>query len=59
MFTSLLCTTNLSILPVISAFMTTLTKSKTAQKAIGLLKSRALDWEGTFSEGCCHAQTAG
>jgi hypothetical protein len=53
LFTSL-CTTDLSIPPEMSQFMTTLTKSKTPQKAIGLLKNRALDWEGTFAEGCCH-----
>ena len=53
LFTNL-ATTDLSIPPAMSPFMITLTKSATPQKAIGLLKNRALDWEGTFSEGCCH-----
>ncbi|KAI2493347.1 hypothetical protein MHU86_21192 [Fragilaria crotonensis] len=49
-----LCTTDLTIPPEMTEFMKTLTKSATPQKAIGLLKNRALDWEGTFAEGCCH-----
>ena len=53
LFTSL-ATSDLSIPPEMSDFMITLTKSATPQKAIGLLKNRALDWEGTFAEGCCH-----
>ena len=57
LFTNL-CTTDLSIPPVMSTFMTTLTKSASPQKAIGLLKNRALDWEGSFSEGSCHRMLA-
>ena len=57
LFTSL-STTDLSIPPVMSTFMTTLTKSASPQKAIGLLKNRALDWEGSFSEGSCHRMLA-
>ena len=53
LFTNL-ATSDLSIPPEMSDFMITLTKSATPQKAIGLLKNRALDWEGTFAEGCCH-----
>lgn len=57
LFTTL-ATTNLSTPPEMSEFMVTLTKSATPQKAIGLLKNRALDWEGTFAEGCCHRMLA-
>ena len=37
-----------------SPFMTSLTMSASLQKAIGVLKVEAGDWEGMFSEGCCH-----
>ena len=53
LFTSL-CTTDLDVPPVMSAFMSSLTKSASPQKAIGILKVEAGDWEGMFSEGCCH-----
>ena len=53
LFTSL-CTTDLAVEPVMSPFMTSLTMSASPQKAIGVLKVEAGDWEGMFSEGCCH-----
>jgi hypothetical protein len=34
--------------------MKTLTKLKSPQKAIGLLKAEMRDWRGTFSDGGCH-----
>ena len=48
-------TTNISVEPEISEFMTNLTMMKTPQKAVlGQLKTETRDWAGTFSEGCCH-----
>ena len=40
--------------PVMSPFMTALITTSSPQKAIAVLKVEAGDWEGTFSEGCCH-----
>ena len=53
LFTSL-CTVDFDVDPTMSPFMTNLTMSASPQKAIGVLKVEAGDWEGTFSEGCCH-----
>lgn len=53
LFTSL-CTTDLSITPVMTEFMKTLTKMKSPQKGIGLLKAEMREWKGTFSDGGCH-----
>ncbi len=51
---TILCTTDVSVAPEMSAFMVNLTKSLSPQKAIGILKVEAGEWEGMFSEGCCH-----
>jgi hypothetical protein len=40
--------------PVMSPFMTALVSTSSPQKAIGVLKVESGDWEGTFSDGCCH-----
>ena len=53
LFTAL-CTSSMSRVPEMSAFMTNLTTSKSPQKAINLLLSETRDWEGTFSEGSLH-----
>ena len=53
LFTTL-STTDISVVPSMSKFMTTLTMIKTPQKAVGQLKTETRDWPGTFSEGCCH-----
>jgi hypothetical protein len=53
LFTSL-CTPALGTDPVMSPFMTSLITTSSPQKAIGILKVEAGDWEGTFSDGCFH-----
>ena len=54
LFTTL-STTDTTVAPAMSDFMTTLTMTKTPQKAVvGQLKTETRDWPGTFSEGCCH-----
>ena len=53
LFTNL-CKSDFMSDPVMSPFMTTLIMTSSPQKAIGVLKVEAGDWEGTFSEGCCH-----
>lgn len=53
LFTSL-CTTDMGDPPVMSEFMKALTKLKSPQKAIGLLKAEMREWKGTFSDGGCH-----
>ena len=53
LFTTL-CTESWDVEPTMSPFMTNLTMAASPQKAIGVLKVEAGDWEGTFSEGCCH-----
>ena len=53
LFTTL-STTDTTVTPAMSDFMTTLTMTKTPQKAVGQLKTETRDWPGTFSEGCCH-----
>jgi hypothetical protein len=53
LFTSL-CRTDMAEQPVMSEFMKTLTKLKSPQKAIGLLKAEMREWKGTFSDGGCH-----
>ena len=40
--------------PVMSPFMSSLIMTSSPQKAIGILKVEAGDWEGTFSDGCFH-----
>jgi hypothetical protein len=53
LFTSL-CTTDMSVTPVMTEFMKALTKMKSPQKGIGLLKAEMREWKGTFSDGGCH-----
>jgi hypothetical protein len=53
LFTNL-CKSDFVSDPVMSPFMTALITTSSPQKAIGVLKVEAGDWEGTFSEGCCH-----
>ena len=53
LFTTL-STTDMTIAPVMTEFMTTLTMTTGPLKAIGLLRAATRSWEGTFSEGCCH-----
>ena len=40
--------------PVMTPFMSTVTMTKTPQKAVSLLRAATRGWEGTFSVGCCH-----
>jgi hypothetical protein len=58
LFTSL-CTTNMDEAPVMTDFVKELTKSKSPQKAISLLKATTRDWAGTFSGGGCHCFLSG
>ena len=53
LFTTL-STADMTVEPVMSDFMTTLTMTTGPLKAIGLLRAATRSWEGTFSEGCCH-----
>ena len=53
LFTSL-CKIDFESEPVMSPFMTALIMTSSPQKAIGVLKVEAGDWEGTFSDGCFH-----
>jgi hypothetical protein len=53
LFTNL-CTPEIGTDPVMSPFMTSLIMTSSPQKAIGILKVEAGDWEGTFSDGCFH-----
>ena len=49
-----LCTCDMNTGPEVSEFMKSLTRSKTPQKAVALLKAETRNWLGTFSEGGCH-----
>lgn len=53
LFTAL-STTDMTVAPTMSDFMTNLTMTPTPLKAIGLLRAATRAWEGTFSDGCCH-----
>ena len=58
LFTSL-CTTNMDTAPEMTDFMKELTKSKSPQKAMSLLKAATRDWSGTFSDAGCHRFLSG
>ena len=49
-----LCTNDMMTDPLMTEFMKGLTRSKTPQKAVALLKAETRNWLGTFSEGGCH-----
>ena len=49
-----LCTSDMMTDPLMTEFMKGLTRSKTPQKAVALLKAETRNWLGTFSEGGCH-----
>jgi hypothetical protein len=51
---TMLCTTDMAQTPVMTEFMKSLSRSKTPQKAVALLKAATRPWNGTFSEGGCH-----
>jgi hypothetical protein len=53
LFTTL-CTTDALIVPAMTPFMSSVTMTKTPQKAVSLLRAATRGWEGTFSDGCCH-----
>ena len=53
LFTTL-CATNMTDTPAMTPFMSTVTMTKTPQKAVALLRAATRGWEGTFSDGCCH-----
>ena len=53
LFTSL-CKIDFESDPVMSPFMTALIMTSSPQKAIGILKVKSSNWEGTFSDGCFH-----
>ena len=53
LFTTL-CKSDFVSEPMMSPFMTVLIMTSSPQKAIGLIKVKAGDWEGTFSEGSFH-----
>jgi hypothetical protein len=45
--------------PAMMPFMSTVTVTKTPQKAVALLvRAATRGWEGTFSDGCCHCPLA-